>query len=38
MLTIKERSAAMTMEELKNLVYTGTDDVKKKARCANALL
>ena len=35
MLTIIGRSAAMTVEWSKSLVYTGSDDEQKTGRCAN---
>ena len=38
MLTIIERSAAMTAQQSKNLVYTGSDGEQKTARGANDLL
>ncbi len=38
MLTILERGGKMTLDELKNLVFTGTEDEQKLAKAANDLL
>ena len=38
MITILDRGGRMTLEESKNLVFTGTEDEQKQAKAANDLL
>ncbi len=38
MLIILDRGGKMSLDESKNLMFTGTDEEKEKAKCANGLL